>query len=49
MQRLVLAQAAPNVIAQAGLLNGRTLRDDALLKLRNGLTTPEEVIRVTMM
>jgi type II secretory ATPase GspE/PulE/Tfp pilus assembly ATPase PilB-like protein len=48
-KRLILAQASPTEISQAGLLKGRTMRDDALFKLRQGLTTPEEVLRVTMM
>jgi len=40
--------ADANVIRDQAIKEGmQTLRQDALSKLRDGLTTPEEVVRVT--
>jgi general secretion pathway protein E len=37
-----------NVIRDQAVAEGmQTLREDAIEKLKNGLTTPEEVVRVT--
>ena len=44
----VASGADANVIRNEGIAAGmRTLREDALDKLKAGLTTPEEVVRVT--
>ena len=44
----VASGADANVIRKEGIAAGmRTLREDALDKLKAGLTTPEEVVRVT--
>jgi general secretion pathway protein E len=48
LRELVLANARAHSIKQAGLKRGmRTLRDDGLCKVARGLTTTEEVFRVT--
>jgi general secretion pathway protein E len=48
LQELVLARAtAERMRALASSQGGRTLREDGLLKARAGLTTVEEVVRVT--
>jgi general secretion pathway protein E len=44
----IASGADANVIRNQAVSEGmRTLRQDALEKLRQGLTTPEEVVRVT--
>jgi type II secretory ATPase GspE/PulE/Tfp pilus assembly ATPase PilB-like protein len=43
----VLNQASASDIRRAGLFRGRTLRDDAVSKMRSGITTAEEILRVT--
>lgn len=48
VQRLILAQASSQEIRDVAFSKQMTLRDDAVLKLRHNLTTPEEVIRVTV-
>ena len=48
IQRLILSQASSQEIKDAAFGKGMTLRDDAILKLRQNLTTPEEVVRVTV-
>ncbi len=48
LQRLIMAQAPAHELKEAGLSGTRTLRDDAVLKVRQRLTTPEEVVRVTI-
>jgi general secretion pathway protein E len=48
IRHLITSGADANVIRQQGVKEGmKTLREDALEKLRSGLTTPEEVVRVT--
>jgi general secretion pathway protein E len=48
IRHLVTSGADANVIRKQAQAEGmRTLREDALDKLRQGLTTPEEVVRVT--
>ena len=48
MQELVIASAtAEKMRALANAQGGRTLREDGLLKAMAGLTTVEEVVRVT--
>ncbi|HZH44676.1 MAG TPA: ATPase, T2SS/T4P/T4SS family [Lysobacter sp.] len=48
MQELILARStAEKLRALASVQGGRTLREDGLLKVRAGLTTVEEVVRVT--
>ena len=45
---LIVARESANVIKQKGLQQGmQTLRDDGWVKVRNGTTTIEEVLRVT--
>lgn len=48
VQRLILAQASTQQLRVATLASGRSLREDALVKVRQGLTTPEEVARMTV-
>jgi type II secretory ATPase GspE/PulE/Tfp pilus assembly ATPase PilB-like protein len=48
IQRMILAQAPTQDIKAAALARSRTLRDDAVLKIRQGVTTAEEVLRVTI-
>ena len=44
----IAVEADANVIREQAIKEGmQTLREDALRKLRDGLTTPEEVVRVT--
>jgi type II secretory ATPase GspE/PulE/Tfp pilus assembly ATPase PilB-like protein len=44
----VASGADANVIRDQAISGGmRTLREDAIEKLKTGLTTPEEVVRVT--
>ncbi|MBT8146819.1 MAG: type II/IV secretion system protein, partial [Gammaproteobacteria bacterium] len=44
----IAVDADANVIREQAIKEGmQTLREDALRKLRDGLTTPEEVVRVT--
>ena len=44
----IASGADANVIREEAIAEGmRTLREDALEKLKAGLTTPEEVVRVT--
>jgi general secretion pathway protein E len=48
IRHLITSGADANKIRQQGVREGmKTLREDALEKLRSGLTTPEEVVRVT--
>jgi len=48
IRHLITSGADANVIRQQGVSEGmKTLREDALEKLRSGMTTPEEVVRVT--
>ncbi len=48
IRHLITSGADANVIRQRAVQEGMlTLREDALEKLRLGLTTPEEVVRVT--
>jgi type II secretory ATPase GspE/PulE/Tfp pilus assembly ATPase PilB-like protein len=45
---MIVARESANVIKQKGLAQGmRTLRDDGWLKVQQGATTIEEVLRVT--
>ncbi len=48
VQRLIMAQATTQEIKAAALSGSRTLREDAVLKIRQAITTPEEVARVTI-
>jgi len=43
----ILNQASASEIRRNGLFQGRTLRDDAISKMRSGITTAEEILRVT--
>ncbi|MDR0781429.1 MAG: Flp pilus assembly complex ATPase component TadA [Pseudomonadales bacterium] len=48
IRHLITSGADANVIRKQAISEGmRTLREDALDKLRQGMTTPEEVVRVT--
>ena len=48
IRHLITSGADANVIRQQGIKEGmKTLREDALEKLKVGQTTPEEVVRVT--
>ena len=48
IRHLITSGADANVIRKQGVKEGmKTLREDALEKLRSGMTTPEEVVRVT--
>jgi type II secretion system protein E len=48
LRPLVLSRAASSTIAQRAIEQGmRTLRDDGWNKVRNGITTIEEILRVT--
>ncbi|MFT5321660.1 MAG: general secretion pathway protein E [Pseudohongiellaceae bacterium] len=48
IRHLVTNGADANVIRKQSIKEGmRTLREDALEKLKSGMTTPEEVVRVT--
>ncbi len=48
IRHLITSGADANVIRKQAIAEGmRTLREDALEKLRQGTTTPEEVVRVT--
>jgi general secretion pathway protein E len=48
IRHLITSGADANVIRKQGIKDGmKTLREDALEKLKVGLTTPEEVVRVT--
>lgn len=48
VQRLILAHASSQEIQKIAMQDRPTLRDDAILKLLQGQTTPEEVARVTI-
>jgi type IV pilus assembly protein PilB len=49
MRELVLSGASANEIKRAGIANGmQTLRQSGLAKVKEGTTTLEEVMRVTM-
>jgi type IV pilus assembly protein PilB len=49
IERLILEQRPVGEIKHAAIANGMTtLRDDALSKLMEGVTTPEEILRVTL-
>ncbi len=48
MRKLIVSNADASVLAQAARRNGmRNLREDGWLKVRDGVTTVEEVMRVT--
>lgn len=48
IRKLIMDGASANTILQKGIDQGmRTLRQDALLKLRQGITTPEEILRIS--
>jgi general secretion pathway protein E len=48
VRHLITSGADANVIRKKAVSEGMlTLRQDALDKLRQGVTTPEEVVRVT--
>jgi len=48
IRHLITSGADANVIRKQAIVEGmRTLREDALEKLSHGITTPEEVVRVT--
>jgi len=48
IRELAFAKAATTELRKAAQASGmRTLRDDGLVKLRKGITTPEEVVRIT--
>jgi type II secretory ATPase GspE/PulE/Tfp pilus assembly ATPase PilB-like protein len=48
VQRLILEKRDANVIKEAARKNGmRTLREDGWLKVKQGITTVSEVLRVT--
>ncbi len=48
IQKLILGKKDANIIKEAARLNGmRTLREDGWLKVRQGITTISEVLRVT--
>ncbi|MBM9612851.1 type II/IV secretion system protein [Desulfobulbus rhabdoformis] len=50
LQKMVAAQETTDRIRDYAMteLGFRTLRDEGIIKIRQGLTTPEEVMRVTM-
>lgn len=49
LERLILSQSPVSEIKQVAIRNGMvTLRDDALRRMAQGLTCPEEVLRVTL-
>jgi len=48
IKKLIVTKASSEEIEKAARENGmRTLREDGLLKIKNGITTQEEVLRVT--
>ena len=48
IQKLILGKKDANIIKEAARLNGmRTLREDGWLKVKRGITTVSEVLRVT--
>ena len=48
IQKLILGKKDANIIKEAARLNGmRTLREDGWLKVKQGITTVSEVLRVT--
>jgi type II secretory ATPase GspE/PulE/Tfp pilus assembly ATPase PilB-like protein len=48
VRQLIMANADAAAITQVARRNGmRNLREDGWLKVRNGVTTPDEVLRVT--
>lgn len=49
IRRLISARATASEIKQDAVRNGmKTLRDDGISKILSGITTPDEVLRVTM-
>lgn len=50
MQKLIMGQANFEEIRQYAVRHQgfKTLREDGIEKIRKGLTTPEEVLRVTI-
>jgi len=49
IQQMVMRKATPSQIRDAAVAAGmNTLREDALQKALDGITTPEEVARVTL-
>ncbi len=49
LKQMIVARRPSNEIKQAAIANGmRTIREDGWLKVRAGLTTIDEVLRVTM-
>lgn len=47
IQKLILAQASTQEIKAVALQGRRNLREDGALRVRAGITTPEEVVRMT--
>jgi type II secretory ATPase GspE/PulE/Tfp pilus assembly ATPase PilB-like protein len=48
VQKLILGKKDSNIIKEAARKNGlRTLREDGWLKVKQGITTISEVLRVT--
>ena len=48
VRTLILNSAPSQDIKRVALANQRSLREDGILKLKLGLTTPEELLRVTI-
>jgi type IV pilus assembly protein PilB len=48
IQRLILARASSHELRAVAFRTENTLRDDAIIKLRRGITTADEVVRVTL-
>ena len=50
LRRMVLERATSEALRQHAMAHGNftTLRQDGIAKMRDGLTTPEEIVRVTM-
>ena len=49
VQRLILARSSSPDIKQVGLKGHGSLRDDAIFKLKKGVTSTEEVMRITIL
>lgn len=47
VQQLIMLSSSTQQIKEAGLKGRRMLREDGALKVREGITTPEEVLRMT--
>ena len=49
LRNMILNSASTDELREKASEEGmRTLRNDALLKLKKGVTTPEEILRVTI-